>query len=91
MQCHPNDFQPFLEFPLKTYCSDNIEASQAELDHLAIGAISNAVTKPAGFAIHVLYLDRSEGTSIDTHRFEPVDQNGMTITNGITMRLLYRP
>ncbi|KAF2270788.1 cysteine proteinase [Lojkania enalia] len=91
MQSHPNDFQPFLEVPVKTYCQLNIEPAQCEIDHYAIAALVEAVTKPAGLALEILYLDRSPGEEIDTHHFQPTGPDGLVQQNAPTMRLLYRP
>ncbi|KAF2467200.1 cysteine proteinase [Lindgomyces ingoldianus] len=93
MQSNPNDFAPFLEFnqDLKSYCSMNIEAAQCEIDHLGIAALAEAVIKPAGFALEVLYLDRSPGEEINTYRYEPTGHDGLPLKNPQTLRLLYRP
>ncbi|KAF2741414.1 cysteine proteinase [Polyplosphaeria fusca] len=93
IQSHPNDYAPFLDYDVKTYCSLNIEAAQCEIDHVGINALAEAVVKPIGFALEVLYLDRSQGQGdeIDTHRFEPTAPNGQPLQSITTMRLLYRP
>ncbi|KAF2192580.1 cysteine proteinase [Zopfia rhizophila CBS 207.26] len=92
IQAHPHEFQPFLEFQdVKTYCSQNIEAAQCEIDHLGIVALADSIIKPAGFALEVLYLDRSAGEEINTYRYDPTGPDGLVLQNPPTMRLLYRP
>jgi ubiquitin thioesterase protein OTUB1 len=93
IQSNPNDYQPFLlDYPdLKTYCQHNIEASNCEIDHVAMNALTEAIVKPAGFGLEVLYLDRSAGAEINTHRVDPTSPEGYPLANAPTMRLLYRP
>ena len=94
IQSNPNDYQPFvLEYPdLKTYCQHNIEASNCEIDHVAMAALADAIVKPAGFGLEVLYLDRSPGAEItNTYRVDPTGPDGYPLANAPTMRLLYRP
>lgn len=49
------------------------------------------LAKPAGIAVEVLYLDRSAGEEVNTYRFDPMDANGIALTDAPTFRLLYRP
>jgi ubiquitin thioesterase protein OTUB1 len=77
---------------LKGYCSLNIEPSLCEIDYVAVGALSAALIKPAGFGFEVMYLDRSPGDEVNIQPFsEPTDHNGMLLSNPPTIRLLYRP
>lgn len=94
IQSHPNDYQPFLfdYSDVKTYCSQNIDAAQCEMDSVAMSALGEAVVKPAGLGLEVLYLDRSAGTEINnTIRVEPTSPEGFPLPSAPTMRLLYRP
>lgn len=77
---------------LKTYCQHNVEASNCEIDHVAMTALAEVLVKPPGFGLEVLYLDRSPGTEINnTLRIEPTGHDGFPEANAPTMRLLYRP
>ncbi|ORY19742.1 peptidase C65 Otubain-domain-containing protein [Clohesyomyces aquaticus] len=89
IQAYPDEFVPYMEYnqDIKTYCSLNIEAAQCEIDHIGIAALAEAIIKPAGFALEVLYLDRSPGEEINTYRYDPSGHDG----NPQTLRLLYRP
>jgi len=93
IQSHRNDFEPFLfNTDLKTYCSHNIEAANCEIDNIAVVALAEAIVKPAGFGLQVMYLDRSPGEEINnTYCAEPTSQDGIPLQNPPTMRLLYRP
>ncbi|KAF2643314.1 cysteine proteinase [Massarina eburnea CBS 473.64] len=93
VQAHPADFEAFITTgDVKTYCSLSIEPSQCELDYVAVGALSAALIKPAGFAFEIMYLDRSAGEEVNATVFsQPTDQNGMLLPNPPTIRLLYRP
>lgn len=59
----------------------------AEIDHVGLQALKDALISPAGIVLEVLYLDRSEGSEVTMHRFDPVN-TGYTIGS---VRLLYRP
>lgn len=76
---------------VKSYCSTNIEAANCEIDDIAVVALANAVVKPAGLALEVLYLDRSAGEEINTHRHAPTGLDGYPRVDVPTMHLLYRP
>ncbi|MBE7181867.1 MAG: hypothetical protein INR71_11795, partial [Terriglobus roseus] len=73
------------------YVSRNIDPSQCEIEHLGLNALYDVLLKPAGIALEVLYLDRSPGTDVYPHRFDPIDAAGASIANAPTIRLLYRP
>jgi hypothetical protein len=86
IQTHPNDYEPFLlGQTIRDYCVQ-VEAAQCEIDHVGVSALADCLIKPAGFALEVSYLDRSDGPEINTHRFETTE--GLRTP---TMRLLYRP
>lgn len=93
MQTHAADYAAFLGFgqTVKEYCSQNIETVNCEIDHVGISALSEALLKPAGFALHVLYLDRTPGEEINGHHFGATESDGLTMQNPPTLRLLYRP
>ncbi|KAF2489043.1 cysteine proteinase [Lophium mytilinum] len=93
IQTHPDDFQPFLEFgqDIKQYCSTQIEPSICEIDHIGMSALAEVLVKPAGFAMEVLYLDRSPGDQVTEYNFDPLGHDGLPLHNPPTMRLLYRP
>jgi ubiquitin thioesterase protein OTUB1 len=92
IQSHPGDFEPFLNMPLKTYVSHHIEAANCEIDNVAVVALAEAIVKPAGFGLQIMYLDRSPGEEINnTYRAEPTGHDGLPLQNPPTMRLLYRP
>lgn len=52
-------------------------------------ACIDAILKPAGIAVDVMYLDRSEGEEVNTINWEPDVPNGQGVTP--RLRLLYRP
>jgi len=73
------------------YCAQNIEPPMIELDHLGLQCLATSVINEAGIAIEVLYLDRSEGEEVNTHRFPVLDGEGKVVDGAPTIRLLYRP
>jgi len=73
---------------VKTYCAHNIEAAMCEIDNIAVAALSEALVKPAGIGLEILYLDRSAGDEVNATPFsQPVNHNGIIPM----IRLLYRP
>ncbi|EME38717.1 hypothetical protein DOTSEDRAFT_75461 [Dothistroma septosporum NZE10] len=73
---------------VEEYCKNQIEPMAAEIDHVGLVALKDALLSPAGISLEVLYLDRSEGSEVTMHRFDPVNGGGYAIGR---VRLLYRP
>ncbi|KAF2838985.1 cysteine proteinase [Patellaria atrata CBS 101060] len=92
MQTRPDEYQPFLlGDDIREYCSRNIEPAVCEIDHVGVSVLADVLLKPAGFALEILYLDRSPGTEVTPHCMDPLDVNGIPFQNPPTIRLLYRP
>lgn len=92
IQTHPQDFEPFLlGQDLQQYCRSSVEASNCEIEHVTLSALFQVLLKPAGFALEVLYLDRSAGEEGDMYRFDASTHDGIQIMDAPTVRLLYRP
>lgn len=85
MALHADDFEPFLEMPLNEYRQARIDPTNQEIDEIGLQALSRGVIAPAGFAVEVLYLDRSAGDEVTPHEFISGGDKKPTI------RLLYRP
>jgi ubiquitin thioesterase protein OTUB1 len=58
------------------------------MENVSLAALKDVLLSPAGIALDVLYLDRSEGVEANSIRFSPVNSGGFEIG---TIRLLYRP
>lgn len=93
MKTHAEDYQPFLlDQNVVQYCASNIDPYQVEIEHMGMNALIDALVKPAGFAVEILYLDRSDGEEVNSHCFQEVDANNQPLfPEAPTMRLLYRP
>jgi ubiquitin thioesterase protein OTUB1 len=93
MKVNPNRYQDFIEEgTVADYCGANIEAFGKEIDHIGLTAFAAYFVIPAGFALDVLYLDRSLGSEVNTHRFESYTSDGDPANvHAPTMSLLYRP
>ena len=93
MKTHADEYQPFLlTGTVADYCRSSIEPYQVEIEHMGMNALIDALIKPAGFAVEILYLDRSIGTEVNSHRFEALDfVNIPVFPQAPTIRLLYRP
>lgn len=83
-------YEPFLlNSTIDQYRAAHIDPYQVEIEHLGMHACIDAILKPAGIAVDVMYLDRSEGEEVNTLNWEPAipDEGGMIPK----LRLLYRP
>ena len=85
MQFNVDQYQPFMELSVQDYRSRFIDAHLQEIEQIGLQALTDAVVAPAGFALEVLYLDRSVGDEVTPHPF--VSDAG----SWPTIRLLYRP
>ncbi|EEH49957.2 uncharacterized protein PADG_06036 [Paracoccidioides brasiliensis Pb18] len=84
MKLNPSRYADFLGIPLVDYCTRTIETVKSEIDQIGIQGLFDGVIGASGFAIEILYLDRSEGTQVTPHLLSP--------NNPIaTIMLLYRP
>ena len=93
MRTNPEAYQPYIiDYTIDQYCAAKIDPFAVEIEHLGIQALFDAVIRPAGINIEVLYLDRSPGEEVNTIRFpdldDPVRSHYLNIP---TIRLLYRP
>lgn len=92
MKMYPQVYAGFLAgMDVDAYCTQNILPAAIELDHLGLQCLATSVINEAGIAIEVLYLDRSEGKEVNTHRFPVLDGDGKVVEEAPTIRLLYRP
>jgi ubiquitin thioesterase protein OTUB1 len=74
------------------YRKNVLEPVDNEIDHIGMVLLVDVLLKPIGFAVEIVYLDRSEGTSVNTHVLQSEDANGVpTNPGGPTIYLLYRP
>lgn len=88
MKTHDENYAPWLlGQTVDQYCEQSVLPVAAEIDNVSLVALKDALLSPAGMSLEVTYLDRSEGSEVNMHRFDPVNA-GYTIG---TVRLLYRP
>jgi ubiquitin thioesterase protein OTUB1 len=74
------------------YTKNWIEPVNQEIDHLGMTLLIDVLLKPIGFAVEIVYLDRSEGSQANSHIFQSEDSNGVpTNPGGPIIHLLYRP
>ncbi|KAI9703214.1 MAG: hypothetical protein M1836_007779 [Candelina mexicana] len=93
MRTHAEAYQPFvIDQTVEQYCASEIEPYQVEIEHLGMKALIDALIKPAGFAVEILYLDRTASEEVNSHRFEPdLSPGAPAYSDAPTVRLLYRP
>lgn len=85
MKLNPQRYQAFIPVPLDQYCATRVETVKSEIDEIGLQALIDGVIERSGFAVEILYLDRSQGDSVTPHLLTPSQANIATI------RLLYRP
>ncbi|KAI9819180.1 MAG: hypothetical protein M1827_007336 [Pycnora praestabilis] len=86
MKTHADLYQEFiLDATVEEYCCAQIERPNVEIEHNGLNALIEALIKPAGFALEILYLDRSDGEEANSIQFKPIFPDSPII------RLLYRP
>lgn len=84
MKLNPHRYQAFLSLPLDQYCATRIETVKTEIDEVGLQALVDGVIDGSGFAVEILYLDRSEGEAVTPHQLTNQPSSA-------TIRLLYRP
>ena len=89
MQTRPQEYAPWLlGQTVEEFCNASVLPIGSEIDNVGLSALKDVFLSPAGITLEVLYLDRSEGSEVNMHRFSPVNHDGFDIG---TVRLLYRP
>lgn len=85
MKLNPHRYQAFLSMPLDQYCSTQMETVKTQIDEVGLQALVDGVIDGSGFAVEILYLDRSVGDAVTPHALTPSRPSPASI------RLLYRP
>ncbi|KFY08697.1 hypothetical protein V492_05993 [Pseudogymnoascus sp. VKM F-4246] len=74
------------------YSKNMIEPAKTEIEHLGMTLLIDVLMKPVGIAVEIVYLDRSEGTDVNSHIIQAEDESGTPIHAGAPIvHLLYRP
>ena len=90
MKTRSQEYAPWLlGHTVDQYCNDSIMPMDSEIENVSLSALKDVLLSPAGIALEVLYLDRTEGGEVNMHRFDPVNPRGGAAIG--TIRLLYRP
>jgi ubiquitin thioesterase protein OTUB1 len=90
----PSSYQDFIpdNLGVEGYRKEWIEPPNQEIDHLGMTLLIDVLLKPIGFAVEIVYLDRSEGSQVNSHLIQAEDVNGVpTNPSGPVIHLLYRP
>jgi len=91
---HPDNYIGFIpgDNGVEGYCKGTLEVTNTEIDHLGMSLLIDVLLKPIGFAVEIVYLDRSQGSQVNSHMFQAEEPNGApTYPNGPVIHLLYRP
>lgn len=86
MKLNPDQYQPYLEQAVFEYCRSNVDVFGQEIEEVSLQALTDGVIAPAGINVIVMYLDRSEGNEVTSHRL--VANAGLEWP---AITLLYRP
>ncbi|KAF3482363.1 uncharacterized protein GIQ15_05122 [Arthroderma uncinatum] len=86
MRLNPERYEAFLSIPLDQYCSRTIDTVRTEIDEIGLQALVDGVIEASGFAVQILYLDRSQGDQVTEHQLT----SQVNAPLG-TIKLLYRP
>ena len=93
MRTNSDEYQPYIvDCTVDQYCTSKIDPFAVEIENMGIQAVVDAVIKPAGIKVDVLYLDRSQVEEMNTLSFP--DPSAPSSTHYIdipTITLLYRP
>lgn len=79
------------ELGVDGYRKNWLELPNQEIDHLGMSLLIDALLKPLGFSVEIVYLDRSEGTQVNSHIMQPEENGVPTNPGGPMIHLLYRP
>ena len=85
MNLNADRYEAFLSMPVDQYCATRVATVKAEIDEVGLQALVDGVIDGSGFAVEILYLDRSKGEEVTLHQLTPSRPSAATI------RLLYRP
>lgn len=93
MKTHRESFIPFIEsMNVDQYCETHIEPYAVEMDNIGLQACFEAILRPAGVTLKVLYLDRSPGEQVNELSWQSESPDSSSTYGGTpTVRLLYRP
>ncbi|KAI1421769.1 peptidase C65 Otubain-domain-containing protein [Xylaria sp. FL1777] len=88
---HRDQYESWLDTDVETYLSTTVMPVNREIDHICVVLVHDILLKPVNIVLDIAYLDRSEGTEVNVHRF-PNEANGQDpSTLGPVIYLLYRP
>jgi ubiquitin thioesterase protein OTUB1 len=89
LRSRANEFQDFIPelVGVDSYCKDVLEPSNNEIEHLGMTLLVEILLKPICVGVEIVYLDRSEGTQVNTHHYAIETPN----TERATIHVLYRP
>ncbi|KFZ17515.1 hypothetical protein V501_01685 [Pseudogymnoascus sp. VKM F-4519 (FW-2642)] len=74
------------------YSKNLLQPAKTGIEHLGMTLLIDVLMKPVGIAIEIIYLDRSEGTDVNSRIIQAEDESGTPIHAGVPIvHLLYRP
>ncbi|KAI0487529.1 peptidase C65 Otubain-domain-containing protein [Xylaria cf. heliscus] len=91
LKANSAQYEPYLDDTIQNYIDKTVMPVNREIDHICVVAVHDILLRPTNMVLDIAYLDRSEGTEVNVHRF-PEEANGQDpSTLGPIIYLLYRP
>ncbi|KAI0403875.1 peptidase C65 Otubain-domain-containing protein [Xylaria palmicola] len=84
-------YELFLHDGVENYLNKTVMPVNKEIDHICVALVHDILLKPADIVLDIAYLDRSEGTKVNIHRFPEEAKGQDPSTLGPIISLLYRP
>ncbi|KAI0968906.1 peptidase C65 Otubain-domain-containing protein [Xylaria arbuscula] len=88
---HSDQYASWLDTDINTYINATVLPVNREIDHMCVTLVHDILLRPVNIVLDIAYLDRSEGSEVNVHRFpnEANEQDPSTL--GPIIYLLYRP
>ncbi|KAI1162071.1 cysteine proteinase [Nemania serpens] len=85
------EYEAWLDSDVESYLQTTVMPVNREIDHICVVLVHDVLLKPANIVLDIAYLDRSEGTEVNVHRFPEEATGRDSLTLGPIIYLLYRP
>ena len=95
MRTHKENFEMYMEVPIKDYCENVIEAIDREIEELGIRALTDLLISPAGYGLEVINLHDNPGSHVDVMPYAEPDKSSFrgafSASNPPIVRLFFYP
>ncbi|KAJ2973318.1 hypothetical protein NUW58_g8963 [Xylaria curta] len=88
---HSAQYQSWLDCSVDDFVNKTLLPVNREIDHMCVVLIHDILLSQANIVLDIAYLDRSDGTEVNVHRFPEEANRQDPSTLGPFIYLLYRP